>query len=97
MIGYKKHREEELKEAMNTKDVLGRIPLHYAAAFGDLYMVQNTSSGVKEIDTKSMEADTPKQKAIHFGNTDASNLLDKLAGKQNESKGPTAAQRMEDT
>ena len=84
MEQYLKEYGEEAKEiivrtAMNAEDSIGRIPLHYAAAKGNMNLVREIVKYTNNIGRRSLDSDTPEMKAREFGHTEIADHLKKLS------------------
>ena len=62
----KKYPKETIKEAVNSKDLYGRIPLHYAASKGRPFMVIEIIKYTTDKQMLSLNSDTPRMKADYF-------------------------------
>ena len=87
MKEYLKEYGEEAKEtilrtAMNAEDNIGRIPLHYAAAKGNLRLVKEILDYTNNIGRMSLDSDTPEMKAREFGHFEAAKYLMDYATKK---------------
>ena len=66
---------EEENKGINMPDILGRTPLHQAAAKGDLEVIECLIKFGADVNAKTISGETPLMKAIAFYQTDAAKLL----------------------
>ena len=66
--------EEEIR-GINIQDILGRTPLHQAAAKGNLEIIECLIRFGADINAKTISGETPLMKAIAFYQTEAAKLL----------------------
>ena len=65
----------EENRGINIPDILGRTPLHQAAAKGDLQIIDCLIRFGADVNAKTISGETPLMKAIAFYQTDAGKLL----------------------
>ena len=65
----------EENRGINIPDILGRTPLHQAAAKGDLQIIDCLIRFDADVNAKTISGETPLMKAIAFYQTDAGKLL----------------------
>ena len=65
----------EENRGINIPDILGRTPLHQAAAKGDLQIIDCLIRFGADMNAKTISGETPLMKAIAFYQTDAGKLL----------------------
>jgi len=65
----------EENRGINIPDILGRTPLHQAAAKGDLQIIDCLIRFGADVNAKTISGETPLMKAISFYQTDAGKLL----------------------
>lgn len=63
------------RTAVNTKDGLGRTPLHYASRLGEIAIVQLLIDAGAEINVRDNDAFTPLLRAVQGGHTTIVELL----------------------
>ena len=66
---------EEENKGINIPDILGRTPLHQAAAKGDLEIIECLIKFGADVNAKTISGETPLMKAIAFYQTDSAHLL----------------------
>ena len=66
---------EEKNKGINMADILGRTPLHQAAAKGDLQVIECLIRFGADVNAKTISGETPLMKAIAFYQTDAAKFL----------------------
>ena len=66
---------EEENRGINIPDILGRTPLHQAAAKGDLQIIDCLIRFGADVNAKTISGETPLMKAIAFYQTEAGKLL----------------------
>ena len=66
---------EEENKGMNIPDILGRTPLHQAAAKGDLDIIKYLIKFGANVNSKTISGETPLMKAIAFYQTEGAKLL----------------------
>ena len=75
----KKHElcvnESRENKGINIPDILGRTPLHQAAAKGDLEIIECLIKFGADVNAKTISGETPLMKAIAFYQTDSAHLL----------------------
>lgn len=67
--------EEKKDKGINIPDILGRTPLHQAAAKGDLEIIECLIKFGADVNAKTISGETPLMKAIAFYQTEAGRLL----------------------
>ena len=67
--------EEKNNKGINIPDILGRTPLHQAAAKGDLEIIECLIKYGADVNAKTISGETPLMKAIAFYQTEAGRLL----------------------
>ena len=67
--------KEEENKGINIPDILGRTPLHQAAAKGDLQIIECLIRFGADVNAMTISGETPLMKAISFYQTDAGKLL----------------------
>ena len=66
---------EEDNKGINMPDILGRTPLHQAAAKGDLEIIECLIKFGADVNAKTISGETPLMKAIAFYQTNSAHLL----------------------
>ena len=66
---------EEENKGINIPDILGRTPLHQAAAKGDLEIIECLIKFGADVNAKTISGETPLMKAIAFYQTNAAHFL----------------------
>jgi ankyrin repeat protein len=66
---------EEENKGMNIPDILGRTPLHQAAAKGDQDIIKYLIKFGANVNSKTISGETPLMKAIAFYQTEGAKLL----------------------
>ena len=67
--------EEKENKGINIPDILGRTPLHQAAAKGELDIIECLIKYGADVNAKTISGETPLMKAIAFYQTEAAKLL----------------------